>query len=56
MMSICCGLHRILTDVDKLLDALERVIGFHHLSDEVEEKIKRGLVWLHNVALPTYLL
>ncbi|XP_065898323.1 exocyst complex component 7-like [Dysidea avara] len=29
-------------NVDKLLDALERVIGFHHLSDEVEEKIKRG--------------
>ena len=30
------------TDVDKLLAALERVIGFHHLSDEVEQKIKKG--------------
>lgn len=30
--------------MDKLLAALERVIGFHHLSDEVEEKIKKGYV------------
>lgn len=29
-------------NVDKLLAALERVIGFHHLSDEVEQKIKKG--------------
>ena len=33
---------RCTTDVDKLLAALERVIGFHHLSDEVEQKIKKG--------------
>ena len=36
-LQLCNG-----SDVDKLLAALEQVIGFHHLSDEVEQKIKKG--------------
>ena len=31
-------------DVDHTLTALERVIGFHHIADEVEPKLNEGLV------------
>ena len=37
-----CTLNPVYIDIDRTLVELERVIGFHQVTDEVEPRIKEG--------------